>query len=521
MSYHLSVSVSKGETGKACTPEHDLRTHPHWTPTRRSFKEYRKYNIIDAIPIRGHAATYREAYDTLFASTVAEYNARQKKPARRISSLYEKMMADGKSDPYVTFAVQFGDAETNPVTGLDTGDAKAVATRKATVKAMRDIARKLEATGHFAVLGGQVHCDEWHLDGQTGKWAPGTIHGHLAVVPLADGYKSGLSMRPAFGKALKEVYGSDRQGFVALHDMMMQTMEDAGREYGIERDVKHDDGRHVDVTSYTARREAAKREARVTEREGVVASREAHAAEVEGRSRRRLADVEAREQAVEAREAQAADVEARATRARATADRAKAEAAQARADAEATRRAAEKARRAKRDAESARAEAETARKQAEEARRNAEDELADLRDIIHDLGPDGKGIRWQDGSYEPSLREVREDVAAARDELTATYQDIDQARADLGVATSRGTLRLRDVVASVIGVVAGVFDDAGLPKIARWLRKRADELTEKAVDEIAPETRTAHRALANFDGPDTTVNYAARPRPRRDLGPDV
>ena len=398
MSYRLSVSVSKGETGKACTPEHDLRTNPHWTPTRRSLKEYRKYNVIDAIPIRGHAATYKDAYDTLFAATVAEYNARQKKPSRRISSLYDKMMADRKSDPYVTFVVQFGDAETNPVTGLDTGDAKAVATRKATVRAMRDIARRLEATGHFAVLGGQVHCDEWHLDGETQKWAPGTIHGHLAVVPLADGYKTGLSVRPAFGKALKQVYGSDRQGFVELHDMMMQTMEDVGREYGIERDVKHDDGRHVDVTSYTARKEAAKREARVAEREGAVASREARVAEVEGRSRRRLADVEAREQAVEAREAQAADAEARATRARATADRAKADAAR-----------------------------------AERERDEAKNEAEKMRNRAKRLGPDGPGIDWRykDGhvEHERSVREAREERDAEVEAAKAAREQAEQARA--------------------------------------------------------------------------------------------
>jgi hypothetical protein len=75
----------------------------------------------------------------------------------------------------------------------------------------------------------------------THEWAPGTVHGHLAAVSLADGYKTGLAVRPAFGRTLKEVYGSDEEGFVALHDMITETMEDAGREHGIERDVKHDE----------------------------------------------------------------------------------------------------------------------------------------------------------------------------------------------------------------------------------------------------------------------------------------
>ncbi|MGN8690364.1 hypothetical protein ACTND8_10735 [Atopobiaceae bacterium HCP3S3_F7] len=200
----------------------------------------------------------------------------------------------------------------------------------------------------------------------------------------------------------------------------------------------------------------------------------------------------------------------------------------------------EAAKAAQAQAEQARAQAERERdeavkerdaatracKRAKSERDKAAKQLQDIRADVEALGPDGYGIDWADG-HEQSLRDVREDVAAARDELadakgqlTGVYQDIDRARDDLGVVTNRGTLRLRDVVASVIGVVAGVLDDAGLPKIARWLRKRADELTEKAVDEIAPETRTAHRALADMpDGLDvssTGIDYTRSPS-----GPDV
>lgn len=81
-------------------------------------------------------------------------------------------------------------------------------------------------------------------------------------------------------------------------------------------------------------------------------------------------------------------------------------------------------------------------------------------------------------------------------------------------------MRLRDIMASVIGVVAGAVDGFGLHRAAAWLRAKADELTDRAVDAIAPETVHAHRALANApEGVDTSDDSTARPR--RDFGPDV
>lgn len=167
-----------------------------------------------------------------------------------------------------------------------------------------------------------------------------------------------------------------------------------------------------------------------------------------------------------------------------------------------------------------------ARKKAVAERDKAAEQLQAIRDDVEALGPNGYGIDWDSG-HEPSLREVRERVADARDELHGArnelhgvYRDIDQAREDLEVTTGRRTLGLRDVVASVIDVVAGALEDSGFPKVAAWLRRRADELTEKAVDEIAPETRTAHRALADMpDGLDvssTGIDYTRSPS-----GPDV
>lgn len=189
----------------------------------------------------------------------------------------------------------------------------------------------------------------------------------------------------------------------------------------------------------------------------------------------------------------------------------------------------EAARAAQAQAEAERDEAVRARDAAVKARNKAVAErdraasqLHDIRDDVEALGPNGYGIDWEDG-HEQSLREVREKVAGARDELHGVYRDIDQAREDLKVTAGRRTLGLRDVVASVIGVVAGAIDGVGFHRAAAWLRERADELTERAVDRIAPETVHAHRALVDPsvlpDDADTSDDYTARPR--RDFGPDV
>jgi hypothetical protein len=64
-------------------------------------------------------------------------------------------------------------------------------------------------------------------------------------------------------------------------------------------------------------------------------------------------------------------------------------------------------------------------------------------------------------------------------------------------------MRLRDVVASVIGVVAGAVDGSGFHKVAAWLRDRADDLAQRSIDVIARRPRRLTVALRTTTAPTT------------------
>lgn len=178
-------------------------------------------------------------------------------------------------------------------------------------------------------------------------------------------------------------------------------------------------------------------------------------------------------------------------------------------DAERRRRESERERRAADEAaakERARrdAEAERTRKAADAAaRRRREDEeraadeaeaLADaFREAVEELEHGTEGVDWRedDGSvwHQRTLPQVTAEIDAKQEELAGVEERIAEARERLEVATSRGPLKLADGVAAVVDAVADALEGARMAGVAAWVRSRADDLRERAIDRLAPETK--------------------------------
>ncbi|MCI6904239.1 plasmid recombination protein [Streptococcus alactolyticus] len=79
---------------------------------------------------------------------------------------------------------------------------------------------------HFRVYNAVVHLDE--------KGAP---HLHLNVVPIADGYKNGLSKQPSFSKALKQEGFTEKGKFqlMAFRNNEIKVLETMLKEMAVER----------------------------------------------------------------------------------------------------------------------------------------------------------------------------------------------------------------------------------------------------------------------------------------------
>jgi DNA repair exonuclease SbcCD ATPase subunit len=95
--------------------------------------------------------------------------------------------------------------------------------------------------------------------------------------------------------------------------------------------------------------------------------------------------------------------------------------------------------------------------------------------------------------------EVAANVSEKQEEYRKAEAAVAARRGDLEVATKRGTFKLSDVVSKVIEVCADALEPV-MPKAAQWLRDRADDLRERAIDAVAPETK--QRRLADYDGPE-------------------
>lgn len=147
-------------------PEHidSLRTHENVT-------------LVD-IPIK-------QAYDELFGEALAAYNAKQKRSDRKIDDYCEHIKKSKNGEKlFYEDVVQWGSVS-------DFTDEK---TRQTAKKCLIEYVNGFEERNPcLKLIGAYIHMDE------------ASPHLHLDYIPVATGYKRGLSVRNSFSKALHEM----------------------------------------------------------------------------------------------------------------------------------------------------------------------------------------------------------------------------------------------------------------------------------------------------------------------------
>lgn len=147
-------------------PEHidSLRTHENVT-------------LVD-IPIK-------QAYDELFGEALAAYNAKQKRSDRKIDDYCEHIKKSKNGEKlFYEDVVQWGSVS-------DFTDEK---TRQKAKKCLIEYVNGFEERNPtLKLIGAYIHMDE------------ASPHLHLDYIPVATGYKRGLSVRNSFSKALHEM----------------------------------------------------------------------------------------------------------------------------------------------------------------------------------------------------------------------------------------------------------------------------------------------------------------------------
>ena len=102
----FSISVTLGKA-----------SNPHGANLEHNNRNFIAQNVHrDQIPqnILFKQQDVQEAYAELFDDAVAEYNAKQKQPCRRIKDYYAHISSGKREEPYYEVIVQLGDCKDTP-----------------------------------------------------------------------------------------------------------------------------------------------------------------------------------------------------------------------------------------------------------------------------------------------------------------------------------------------------------------------------------------------------------------------
>ena len=163
-----------------------------------------------------------------------EYNNRQKRADRKIKDYYRHICKDEKKHPVYEMIVQVG--------GMN--DNIPLETHKAILREFYNAF--CEKNSSFECIGAYLHLDE------------ATPHLHLDYIPVATGYKNGMSKQNGLVKALGQM-GYTKEGKqtaqIQWEHAMNETLEKICNKYGIEVEHPRLGLNHLDTETYKALQE--------------------------------------------------------------------------------------------------------------------------------------------------------------------------------------------------------------------------------------------------------------------------
>lgn len=160
-----------------------------------------------------------EMYDEIFGRALEVYNSKQKRKDRRISDYYQHVKKSKTLELQREFIIQVGNVE----------DFQIEENWQKANYILEKYVETFEARNpQFRVYNAVIHNDE------------ASPHLHINVIPVAHGYKRGLTLQPSFDKAIRqqgiEEHAKDsREVFRAFRDGEIQAVVEIAKEMNIER----------------------------------------------------------------------------------------------------------------------------------------------------------------------------------------------------------------------------------------------------------------------------------------------
>jgi hypothetical protein len=176
-------------------------------------------------------------FDELFADSLAEYNAKQKRNDRKIHDYFEHISQGNREEAYYEIIIQFGDANTAKVGNFD---------GKFATELLDEYVQNFEKRNpNLRVFSSIIHLDET------------TPHAHINFVPFYTeqkkiGMSKGVSLKSALIEQGFSPQGMKQNQLVMWEQSEMAVMEDILNGRGLERDVKGATHAHKSVPEFKA-----------------------------------------------------------------------------------------------------------------------------------------------------------------------------------------------------------------------------------------------------------------------------
>lgn len=227
-----TISTHNGNSSKV-RRNHNIR-NPKYVEKERHIDPNKPHEIW-------HDETASHAYKRIFGPSVQEYNARQKRPDRKIRNYHAEVKKSARKHDVYEMVAQVGSKDNAP-------------DEKLGYKILREYADGWEERNpNLEAIGIYYHADE-----------PGAPHVHIDYVPVAHGYSRGPGMQASLTKALRE------QGLVVSKEGTAQTqfikrengaLEAICRHYGL--DIVHpciEAAKHLETALYKKQQAAMEAE---------------------------------------------------------------------------------------------------------------------------------------------------------------------------------------------------------------------------------------------------------------------
>ncbi len=183
-----------------------------------------------------------DAYEQLFGKALAEYNAKQAKPSRRIKDYYEHISSGNREEAFYEVVVQFGDMQNAPC-----GSKRGEIVRQLLDEFMQGFQ---ERNPNLFVFNAVLHLDEasphLHID-----FIPFYTHGRV------NGLSSGVSMKSALIEQGFTPKGSRENQLVLWEEQERIEMERILQSHGYAREDKDAHYAHMTVEEYKAAKDNA------------------------------------------------------------------------------------------------------------------------------------------------------------------------------------------------------------------------------------------------------------------------